>query len=117
NAAYRHLLSLKGAPKKRIALASDYQVGDPLAFTIVPRDRSNYLAEIAQAVRGYHQRVQGACQVLSDVEGFERALQQKLSDGTRRELQALLEQKRAAVDPEVMTALNAYEKLAPKYAG
>lgn len=108
-------------------------------ITIVPPSRTRYLAEIAEAVRGYHQRareqvrIARECQQLTGTKRMLLELQSSrrkpgsstghLNSGLRRnddavaDIERLIAEREAALDPQSRQLLDAWPQVCAAYSG
>ena len=70
NSAFAHLLKLRQSDSKRIPLEKPLSIVDPRTFSIVPKDRTQYLSEIAKSVRQYHTTATEQSERVKKIEGY-----------------------------------------------
>jgi methylmalonyl-CoA mutase len=117
NQVFQHLNRIRTLESKRIPLESDFIVPPPHQFSIVPKERSNYLAEISQTVRDYKTQAKITIEKIKQVESVKALLsgETSLSAATRKELEDTLETNRKEIPEETNTALEAFKALAERY--
>jgi methylmalonyl-CoA mutase len=117
NQVFQHLIKIKKGPDKRVALDKDFEVPPPHQFSIVPKERTLYLAEIAKSVRNYKEHSRKAVEAVSKQEALVRILQStpELSSGTKKELTTALEHSVSQIPLDTQTALQQYDKLSEGY--
>lgn len=88
------------------------------ATVIVPAQRSRYLAEIADAVRGYRIQAEKDAELASEVQRLEDAARMLSHAGTgdASALLALAENKQRAMTPAAVQALEAWPEIADRYS-
>jgi methylmalonyl-CoA mutase len=86
---------------------------------LVPSSRSRYLAEIAESVRGWHERTEAQAELARDAASLERSgtLLADEDVATREALLARARAVRAQLDPELREALAAWPELEERYRG
>jgi isobutyryl-CoA mutase len=82
---------------------------------VVPPQRQRYLAEIAEAVRGYHEFAAGQARLAREHQQLV-ATKAMLSSSTG-ELDSLIEQKNGALDPEAKQLLDGWPGTVKAYSG
>lgn len=114
NAAFEHLVSLKGKEKKRVPTTKP--VALPSASAIVKRERINYLSQIAQAVREYKAEVKKASQAMRAVEGIEAVLAEpKVAPQVKTDLTQLKSEKDTEIPADLRTSFNNFMKVSDEY--
>jgi methylmalonyl-CoA mutase len=116
-----HLASLRGASTRRKLLPVPDKKA-PLRktphFTIVPRERIQYLAEIAQTVRRYHEATEKLAEAAERTEALERALGAvSWDEPTRRALETACEKAKEAEPAALRDLLAQWNAVAPQYDG
>ncbi|MBI4862184.1 MAG: cobalamin B12-binding domain-containing protein [Candidatus Riflebacteria bacterium] len=89
-------------------------------FTIIPRDRERYLAQIAHAVRSYRQRVNQQVEVatrIGQLEGAIAALQESGQGSSSLPLESLKESFGRKLLPECGRLLDGWDRLVASYSG
>lgn len=116
NAAFNHLLKIKSSSEKRIPLEKPSEVLNPFSYSIVPKDRTQYLLDIAKTVRQYHSRSEEQCQVIERVDSYQQVLSDsKLSDAAKSELKDSLTKTETKLAQDSKQVLEQYPKLAERY--
>ena len=119
-AAYQHLLKL--LREKNFA---DYESSLPAVdrrfssekTIIVPPARRRYLAEIAETVRGYHERNAGQVKIARELQQL-RASREMLGDGTSAAaLDVLIADRESQLQPEACQLLAEWPTLRAQYGG
>ncbi|MBI4404268.1 MAG: methylmalonyl-CoA mutase family protein [Deltaproteobacteria bacterium] len=115
NQAFEHLYRLREPDTKTQALTVSH-VPDSSRQSIVPREKSGYLSEIATVVRGYKERIKKNADRISQIEALEKVLAQpNLSPETRLGLQSELAPREEEVDADVSFALKEYPAIEKQY--
>ncbi|MCR6631965.1 MAG: methylmalonyl-CoA mutase family protein [Magnetospirillum sp.] len=101
------------------ALARPAGAASTAGTAIVPPARVRYLAEIADAVRGYHAHSDKQSQIAREIQqlGATKELLDRNCDCQVGEIDALLEQRRAALDPRARKLLDIWPRVKESYAG
>ncbi len=116
--------SLSGILNQRFAtdfLAAEPRLGDdglPTRESPIPPERQGYLAEVASAVRGYHQRTREVSDAVRLVQQLEASAEQMRSMGnvgSADDLEAEAKQIRSEIPSEAWDALNSFEDMASAY--
>lgn len=117
NQVFSHLRRIAHQPKKRIPLEQDFVIPPPHQFSIVPRERTTYLSEVAKAVRSYRKSAQNHISTIKKTEAIENTLRDlpALSAEAQHELKSALQASQSALPSEVMRALQQYRDLAERY--
>ncbi len=116
NQLFAHLSSVAFSEIKRTQLKADFQIPPPHQFSIVPKDRSHYLAEIAKEVRLYKEEAHQQVAAVRSVEALEVLLTQpQWSQTSREELTQTLIDTQAQIQPETQVALKKFESLSDSY--
>ena len=85
---------------------------------IIPPGRVRYLAEIAEAVRGYHATVRQQCTLVREIQQLSEAGRMLAACGkAAADLDPLLAERRAKVDPRAAKLLEIWPKVKESYAG
>jgi len=82
---------------------------------IVPAARARYLAEIADEVRGYRERVRDQSSLARELQQLKASIQM-LGDGGSTELQNQIDQRAMRSDPELREKLNTWPETRKLYA-
>ncbi len=118
NAAFTHLLKIKEASNKRIPLETALTTLNPFSYSIVPKDRTQYLLDIAKTVRHYHETTDHQSDLVKKIEGYQALLQDSsLSTSVKQEIEEALKRESSHLNPATQQMLTDYPKLAEKYAG
>ena len=118
DAAFAHLLKIKKSDTQRIPLATPLTVLNPFSYSIVPKDRTQYLLEIAKTVRGYHETSHRECQTVTKIEGYQHLIEDPaLSASVKHEVETALQKERAGLSPSTQGLLKDYPKMAERYRG
>lgn len=117
NQVFNHLKRIRSLDSKRLPLDSDFIVPPPHQFSIVPKERSNYLAEISQTVRNYKNQVKATVQKVKQLESAKELLssENSLSSQTRKELEVTLDGIQKEISQETLQALKTYKSLEEQY--
>ena len=116
--------SLSGILNQRFAtdfLAAEPRLGDdglPTRDSPIPPERQGYLAEVASAVRGYHQRtreVSDAVRLVQQLEASAKQMRSMGNVGSADDLEAEAKQIRSEIPSEAWDALNSFEDMASAY--
>ena len=92
--------------------------GLPTREPPIPPKRQGYLAEVASAVRGYHQRTKEVSEAVRLVQQLEASAKQMRSAGNNSsadDLESEVKQIRSTVPSEAWDALNSFEAMASAY--
>ncbi len=121
SALYQHLRGLlvdKGLRAGDGVLAATSTRSSTMVAEVVPADRGRYLAEITDAVRGYHRRTAASVDAVRSLDQASATLE-RLRGAQRDtgELAALVDELTTAVDPADLVLLDAYEELADDHRG
>jgi len=106
---YEYLLTLAKRGKENRVNPGSFEIGDPLRYSIVPKDRTAYLSEIAAVARDYRKHRLEDAKRIGQIEAIE---------GLVAKYPQLADEKKAlakAVDAEALKRLEEYEALAPQY--
>jgi len=106
---YQYLLTLAERGKENKVNPASFETGDPLRYSIVPKDRTAYLSEIATTSREYRRK---------RLEDAERIGKLEAIDGLVGKYPALAAERDALskeIDGEALKRLKEFEELAPKY--
>ena len=118
NAAFAHLLKLRSSQQKRIPLESPLILIDPRSFSIVPRDRTQYLSDIAKTIRHYHSTADKQSDGVKKIEGYQALLADPSIQNTiKTEIENALTREQSLLNPSTQKILTDYPKLAEKYSG
>jgi methylmalonyl-CoA mutase len=118
NRTAQHLMKIKGSAERLQILDKPFVVNESGRLAVVPRNRSQYLAEIAAKVRDYRAKSERDVQAIADLESFERILRTGgISEAAVKEIRGIVENKRKALDPEVERSLAEYEERRKSYLG
>ncbi len=113
---FSHLTRIRHEKTKRVLLETPHVPSDPTSFTIVPRARGTYLADIASQVRSYKKQVHEEAETLAQTHAMDKLAQDsKLSASTRSEIQKEVSNRKAKCDPDLAAALATYETIAAQY--
>ncbi len=113
---FGHLTRIKEETTKRQLLSAEQVLGDPGRFSLVPKQRTNYLADVASTVREYKQRVKEQTEIVAEVEALDRIEKAAtLSDAAKKELHALKEKRATEIIPEMKARLDELERLSEQY--
>jgi len=116
NGLFAHLCELRGSAQKLKPIASEFDPGNPSLFSIVPKDRTLYLSEIASEVKNYHRHAELAASVVADLEATERLLAQRaLGTTAREEIGGLAKEFEKKWTPAARDALVEYERREKEY--
>ena len=116
--------SLSGILNQRFAtdfLAAEPRLGDdglPTRESPIPPERQGYLAEVASAVRGYHQRTREVSDAVRLVQQLEASAEQMRSTGnvgSADDLEAEAKQIRSEIPSGAWDALNSFKDMASAY--
>ena len=114
--AYRHLHYLKTTHKKAALLEKGFTPGDPIKFSIVPKDRISYLSDISSVVRRYRHKALENAQRLGAVEALDHILKDhSLTEATKNEILKIKKEKQDELDPQLMQQFEVYQTLEPQY--
>lgn len=117
NAAFAHLLKLRQSDSKRIPLEKPLSIVDPRTFSIVPKDRTQYLSEIAKSVRQYHTTATEQSERVKKIEGYSSLIgDPALNANVKTEIEKALEREKTLLSPTTTQMLRDYPKLAEKYS-
>ena len=85
---------------------------------IVPSNRSRYLAEIAESVRGYHSSVEEQVRLARERQQLREAIRMLAEAGEQnQDLGRLMEERGEAMDPRARTLLERWPELKRSYSG
>jgi len=115
--AYLHLLGkIRERCGVELALAaSGPVVGDRTA--IIPPGRTQYLAEVAAAVRGYRRNAEEQIALARELEGLQIALARVDDEAGREAVEAAAEEVRAEMSGESLALLESWRALREAYSG
>ncbi|MBO0855215.1 MAG: cobalamin-dependent protein [Nocardia sp.] len=123
-ALYQHLaaeLAAHGLPLQEGVLPRVQTRASTRFARIIPPNRTRYLAEIAETVRGYHAETVRQVRAAQKVQRFEQVLAElqaeSSSETTESEVTALLDRARAQLAPDSAVLLGAWPELAESYRG
>ncbi len=108
-AVYEYILKLSQEVQRNRVNPKRFEIGDPLKFSIVPKDRTQYLSEISNRVRDYRKKRLEEAAIVGRLEAVDSLV------GTYPELSAEREKLTAQIEPEALSRLEEFEKLAPLY--
>jgi methylmalonyl-CoA mutase len=116
NAAFTHLLKIRTSPEKRIPLEKPLELLNPFSYSIVPKDRTQYLLDIAKTVRQYHSTSQQQCEQVQKIDSYGQLLSEpQISKQTKQEIQSNLETLNNNLSHTTQHMLIEFPKLAEKY--
>ena len=117
NQVFHHLQKIRRATNKRLPLDQDFQIPPPHQFSIVPKERTQYLAEISKSIRDYKKQVMVVEDALKQQEALEQLVTSSspLSPSAKSEVQEVLERTRETIPNEVQSTLEAYQSLRKEY--
>lgn len=117
NQVFDHLLKVRNDSQKRLPLETDFVIPPPHQFSIVPKHRSLYLAEIAKCVREYKEEVIQSVDLVRQQESIETVLSQSptLSESTRAELNTALSTTQGLIPKETADSLKRYQEVSTQY--
>ena len=117
NAAFFHLLKIKSAPQKRQPLDSALNLLNPFSYSIVPKDRTQYLLDIAKTVRHYHDSSEEEADKVSKIEGYHKLIEDSsLSTSAKHEVEAAMKKESDHLSPTTQKMLSEFPKLAERYS-
>jgi isobutyryl-CoA mutase len=118
NAAFAHLLKIRGSENRRIPLEKPLTTRNPFSYSIVPKDRTQYLLDIAKTVRHYHAEAEQQSELVKKLESYQQLLEDpSLSPAVKSELKQSLEKTSQTLTPATRQMLSEYPALAEKYSG
>lgn len=121
NALYRHLILVmnKRCGKEFWQPKIDLKTSQRSTFVapIVPQNRVNYLSEIADTVRRYHQDTALYAEISDRVYGLEHALKLGLSKNAVGEIEAARAAELKKLPLEVQTTLSSWQEMKAAYRG
>ena len=117
NQVFQHLNRIRKLETKRVPLESDFIVPPPHQFSIVPKERSNYLSDITKTVRTYKDQVKSTVETIKQAESIKSLLsaETSFSPGTRKDLETTLESIQKEIPPAAMDALTTFKSLSEQY--
>ncbi|MFM8269213.1 MAG: fused isobutyryl-CoA mutase/GTPase IcmF [Pseudomonadota bacterium] len=117
NQVFQHLNWIRKQENKRAPLQTDFVVPPPHQFSIVPKERSHYLAEISGTVRHYKKQAKEAVELVKKREALESLLQSEpaLGPATRTELESRLASYQREIPEAANHVLDQYRKLSEGY--
>ncbi len=106
---------LKTQPGKLAPTAAKHSTG---ATVIIPAQRTRYLAEISEAVRGYHQQTERECKTARERQALRtsKAVFQQAGKGIEN-FDALIATKDSQLDPSSRSLLDQWPEMMATYAG
>jgi len=117
DSACRHLITLKKEPKLRL-LEKAFVPDELASLSIVPRDRSLYLSDIAKVVRDYKKTTREEVENVKTWEALKKSASLPgLSENSRTELSRLAEMQHKQLSQNLQTQLENFEALAARYQG
>jgi methylmalonyl-CoA mutase len=117
NAAFSHLLKIKSAPQKRQPLDTALNLLNPFSYSIVPKDRTQYLLDIAKTVRHYHESSQKEADKVSKIEGYQKLVEDSgLSNSVKQEVETAMTKESAQLNSTTQNMLSEFPKLAERYS-
>jgi methylmalonyl-CoA mutase len=119
NALYRGILTLLNrrggqtlwTPHLELPIAQRSSFVAP----IIPQNRTHYLADIAAAVRAYHQETKAQAEAAATAQSLDRALALANAETTREELQALRQEAWNRIPPRLQQELLRWPELREAY--
>lgn len=116
NAAFNHLLKIKTSSEKRLPLEKPLELLNPFSYSIVPKDRTQYLLDIATTIRQYHSNSKQECEKVQRIESYEQLLSEpEISQQTKRELQSNFQSLNNHLSITTQKMLKEFPALAEKY--
>lgn len=116
--AFEHILYLRKSKKRREPLTKDFHPESLPSTTIVPRERLNYLSDIARSVRQYKETAKTeAAKVAAADAAKELSSDASLSPAARQELEKSSASRESAISPALREALAQYPSLDDAYRG
>ncbi|MBF0355491.1 MAG: methylmalonyl-CoA mutase family protein [Alphaproteobacteria bacterium] len=111
----RTLLSEKGAKLAKTRFASVPKRCSETGAAIVPPARVRYLAEISEAVRGYHRTVKEQSQLARELQQLKES--QRMLGKRSKEIDAEIEKRETTFDPRARKLLELWPKVQKSYSG
>ncbi|MGC9223416.1 MAG: fused isobutyryl-CoA mutase/GTPase IcmF [Terracidiphilus sp.] len=110
-------LAVLGLPVKPGKLAPVSAKSSSGKSAIVPTSRVRYLAEIAETVRSYHRHVDEQVKLARELQQLEEAKRMARDAGKSADLDPLIGERQARLDPEAKNLLDSWRALDAAYAG
>ncbi len=110
-------LAALGLPVKPGRLAPVSVKASSSRSAIVPTSRVRYLAEIAETVRGYHRWLEEQVRLASERQQLEEAKRMARDAGKGADLDELIAEREARLDPAAKKLLASWDALEAAYAG
>jgi methylmalonyl-CoA mutase len=110
-------LASLGLPVKPGRLAPVSVKSSSSKSAIVPTSRVRYLAEISEAVRGYHRHVDEQVKLARELQQLEEAKRMARDAGKGADLDELIGEREARLDPAAKKLLASWHALEAAYAG
>ena len=111
------VLAALGLPVKPGKLAPVSVKSSSSKSAIVPTSRVRYLAEIAETVRGYHSHVDEQVKQARELQQLEEAKRMARDAGKSADLDPLIGEREARLDPAAKKLLDSWHALDAAYAG
>ncbi|MBF0168371.1 MAG: methylmalonyl-CoA mutase family protein [Alphaproteobacteria bacterium] len=111
----RALLSKKGAKLGKTRFAPVPKRCSETGAAIVPPARVRYLAEIAEAVRGYHRTVKEQSQLARELQQLKES--QRMLGKRSKEIDAEIDKRETMFDPRARKLLEMWPKVQKSYSG
>ncbi len=111
------VLAALGLPVKPGKLAPVSVKSSSSKSAIVPTSRVRYLAEIAETVRGYHSHVDEQVKQARELQQLEEAKRMARDAGKSADLDQLIGEREARLDPAAKKLLDSWHALDAAYAG
>lgn len=118
DAAFRHLKRLVTKSEKRVPADFDFTADSSDKFSIVPKNRSLYLSEISDTIRGYHSGAEETAKSIHRLESLTNTLNEpSLSPALKEPLQKLVLEQRQAIDPATWQIIEEFQETVKAYQG
>lgn len=120
NGLYRALLKIleskTGVSWAPRTLLKEAQISSFVA-PVIPQNRTNYLSEIAQTIRDYHQQTEQASLLAQDIFVLEKAIDLTADNPVKTTLQKELDQKWSKLSAQDSQQLKSWQALKQNYTG
>lgn len=117
DALFAHLNKIKSEPTKRQLLKNPFNPDSLTTLSIVPKERTQYLSDISQTVRRYHEETKAQAQIIERAEALKQASQEKLSSLLKEELEKTAKTLEDSLPRESLGLLTQFEEDKKNYSG
>ncbi len=112
---YEHLKFIRNEQSKRQQLKKAFHAETLSTLSIVPKEKAQYLSDLSQTVKKYHEKTKAQAALFDRVDAIEKSLSESVSEATKKDLEIIKNKISGNLDPEIAKSLTEFEHLKQQY--